>query len=57
MVAHRLPQAASADRVVVLDQGRVVETGTHDELVATGGRYAALWSAWSASRRDAPRGA
>lgn len=56
MVAHRLPQAASADRVVVLDQGRVVETGTHDELVAAGGRYAALWSAWSASRRDAPRG-
>jgi ATP-binding cassette subfamily C protein len=57
MVAHRLPQAASADRVVVLDQGRVVETGTHDELVAAGGRYAALWSAWSDSRREAPRGA
>ncbi|MFJ8660180.1 ABC transporter ATP-binding protein [Streptomyces sp. NPDC093795] len=52
LVAHRLPQAAAADRVVVLDQGRVVETGTHEELVAAGGRYADLWAAWSASRRD-----
>ncbi|MGP3980092.1 ABC transporter ATP-binding protein [Streptomyces sp. KR80] len=50
-VAHRLPQAATADRVVVLDQGRAVETGTHEELVAAGGRYAALWAAWSDSRR------
>lgn len=56
-VAHRLPQAAAADRVVVLDGGRVVETGTHQELVAAGGRYAALWAAWSESRpasREAP---
>ncbi|MFF1956199.1 ABC transporter ATP-binding protein [Streptomyces sp. NPDC058220] len=52
MVAHRLPQAATADRVVVLNEGRVVETGTHDELVAAGGRYAELWSAWSDSRRE-----
>ncbi|MFD3566862.1 ABC transporter ATP-binding protein [Streptomyces sp. NPDC058667] len=52
LVAHRLPQAAAADRVVVLDQGRVVETGAHEELVAAGGRYADLWAAWSDSRRD-----
>ncbi|WP_407554456.1 ABC transporter ATP-binding protein [Streptomyces sp. Pv4-95] len=51
-VAHRLPQAATADRVVVLDQGRVVETGTHEELIAVGGRYAELWAAWSDSRRQ-----
>ncbi|WP_219416676.1 ABC transporter ATP-binding protein [Pseudonocardia nigra] len=47
VVAHRLGQAATADRVVVLDAGRVVEHGTHDELVAAGGRYAQLWAAWA----------
>ena len=47
VVAHRLTQAASADRIVVLEDGRVVEQGTHDELVAAGGRYAGLWRAGS----------
>jgi len=47
VVAHRLTQAAAADRIVVLEAGQVVETGTHAELVTTRGRYAALWSAWS----------
>jgi ATP-binding cassette subfamily C protein len=48
VVAHRLTQAARADRVVVLAAGRVVEQGTHAELVAAGGRYADQWSAWTA---------
>lgn len=47
VVAHRLTQAEQADRIVVLDQGRVVESGTHEALLATGGRYAQLWRSWT----------
>ncbi|UPZ31082.1 ABC transporter ATP-binding protein/permease [Streptomyces sp. LRE541] len=43
VVAHRLTTAARADRVVVMADGRVAEDGTHDELLARGGRYARLW--------------
>ncbi|MGY1744488.1 ABC transporter ATP-binding protein [Blastococcus sp. SYSU D00695] len=46
VVAHRLTQAVRADRVVVLAAGRVVEEGSHADLVAAGGRYATLWAAW-----------
>jgi ATP-binding cassette subfamily C protein len=46
LVAHRLTQAATADRIIVLEHGAVVEEGTHGQLVAAGGRYAELWEAW-----------
>ena len=42
-IAHRLSTVAEADRIVVLEQGEVVEQGTHDDLLARNGRYAQLW--------------
>ncbi|MFC4948403.1 ABC transporter ATP-binding protein [Pseudonocardia sp. GCM10023141] len=44
MVAHRMRTVRRADRVVFLDGGRIVEEGSHDELLARGGRYAEFWS-------------
>ena len=45
-IAHRLRTAADADRVAVVMDGRVVELGSHDQLVALGGHYASLWRSW-----------
>ena len=45
-IAHRLQTAHDADRVAVMEAGRLVELGTHDDLVAAGGAYAALWRTW-----------
>ncbi|PZF86140.1 ABC transporter ATP-binding protein [Jiangella anatolica] len=50
VIAHRLSQAATCDRIVVMDAGRVIETGTHDELIAAGGTYARLWAVWQAGQ-------
>jgi ATP-binding cassette subfamily B protein len=47
VVAHRLTTAASADRVLVMDQGRVVEDGTHEELLALNGYYSRMWEAFA----------
>ncbi|MEU8822897.1 ABC transporter ATP-binding protein [Streptomyces sp. NPDC048636] len=50
-IAHRLHTAHDADRVAVMEDGRLTELGTHDALVARGGAYAALWHSWHG---DAP---
>jgi len=48
VIAHRLSQAMTADRILVMRDGRVVQSGTHDDLVAASGPYAELWEAWTA---------
>ncbi|CAM4066634.1 ABC transporter ATP-binding protein [Tsukamurella strandjordii] len=50
VVAHRLSQAARADRILVMESGRIVEAGTHDALRSAGGRYSQLWAAWTRHR-------
>jgi ATP-binding cassette subfamily B protein len=47
IVAHRLTTAMRADRVIVIDEGRVVEDGTHDDLLRAGGKYASMFSIWA----------
>jgi ATP-binding cassette subfamily B protein len=44
VIAHRLSTIVSADEIIVLDQGRIAERGTHTELLAAGGLYASMWN-------------
>jgi ATP-binding cassette subfamily B protein len=46
LIAHRLTTAMKADRIIVVDEGRIVESGSHDQLVARGGRYAEMYETW-----------
>ncbi|MEU1131209.1 ABC transporter ATP-binding protein [Streptomyces sp. NPDC005900] len=54
-IAHRLQTAHDADRVAVMEDGRVTELGTHEDLVTSGGSYAALWHSWHGEHLPAPR--
>jgi len=46
LIAHRLTTAMKADRIIVVEDGRVIERGSHDQLVARGGRYAEMYATW-----------
>jgi ABC-type multidrug transport system fused ATPase/permease subunit len=53
-IAHRLQTASDADRVAVVEAGRVTELGTHEDLLALGGSYAALWRSWQSEEDAVP---
>ncbi|UWZ34152.1 ABC transporter ATP-binding protein [Dactylosporangium roseum] len=57
VVAHRLTQAARADRIVLLEHGTVAEVGRHEDLVRAGGRYSRLWHGWTGGHHDVPAAA
>jgi ATP-binding cassette subfamily B protein len=51
-IAHRLSTIADADRIIVLEDGRIIESGTHEELLALHGRYGAMWARQSAEEAE-----
>jgi len=55
MIAHRLSTVVDADLIMVLEKGVVVELGRHDDLVAAGGRYAAMWARQMSEQERAPQ--
>jgi ABC-type multidrug transport system fused ATPase/permease subunit len=56
MIAHRLHTAYDADRIAVVEDGRIVELGSHSRLIANGGPYARLWSTWHGGSVDTTAG-
>ncbi len=55
LVAHRLQTARAAQRILVVEEGRIVEDGSHDDLLRLEGRYASLWSSFLLSTAREPR--
>ena len=49
MIAHRLSTIVNVDRIYVLDQGRIIESGRHAELISQNGQYAAMWKSYQES--------
>ncbi|WP_028806437.1 ABC transporter ATP-binding protein [Streptomyces sp. 303MFCol5.2] len=52
LIAHRLSTAMKADRIVVVDEGRIVEVGSHDQLVAADGKYSQMYATWTSQAAE-----